>query len=142
MPQEPDEAVNISDQLQDANMFNITGPIVISYSRTSFAGVPTFSYQDAELGLSFSGDDIVRADSPLGELVTVTLQNVVDAFIRTFTLLVPKIRLYTGDQVPFDALGVEVLDRSGAFTPAPGPTGVLQSYRSHQLQGSAEVVLF
>lgn len=136
------EAVRTSTQLQDANMFTITGPIVISYATSSFAGPPTFSYQDAELEISVNGDDITRADSPLGELVTVTLQDVPDAFIRTFTLLVPKIRLGFGDQVAFDTLGVETIDRSGAFTLPPGPAGVLQTYRSHQLHGDAQVVNF
>lgn len=136
------EAVRPSTQLQDANMFTVTGPIVISYATSSFAGPPTFSYQDAELEISVNGDDITRADSPLGELVTVTLQDVPDAFIRTFTLLVPKIRLGFGDQVAFDTLGVETIDRSGAFTLPPGPAGVLQTYRSHQLHGDAQVVNF
>ncbi len=141
MSQEPGAATT-SKQLEDANLFNITGPIVINYSTSSIAGVPLFSYKDAELDLSFNGDDITRVDTLLGELVTVTLENVVDAFIRTFTLLVPKIRLCMGDQVNFDTLGIETIDRSGAFTLPPGPTGVLQTYRSHQLQGVAEAVVF
>jgi hypothetical protein len=141
MSQEP-AAATTSKQLEDANLFNITGPIVINYTTTSIAGEPTFSYKDAELDLNFSGADITRADSPLGELVTVTLENVVDAFVRTFTLLVPKVRLCIGDQEPFDTLGIETVDRSGAFTLPPGPTGVLQVYRSHQLHGEAQAVLF
>ncbi|MGH2707230.1 MAG: hypothetical protein ACRDJG_12935 [Actinomycetota bacterium] len=136
------QEVTAPKQLEDANLFNITGPIVINYSTSSIAGVPLFSYKDAELDLNFNGDDITRVDSLLGELVTVTLENVVDAFIRTFTLLVPKIRLCMGDQVPFDTLGIETIDRSGAFTLPPGPTGVLQTYRAHQLQGVAEAVVF
>jgi hypothetical protein len=100
------------------------------------------SYKDAELDLNFSGADITQTDSPMGELVTVTLEDVPDAFIRTFTLIVPKIRLRMGDEVLFDALGIETIDRSGARTLPPGPTGVLQTYRSHQLQGSAQAVRF
>lgn len=135
-------AVTPSKQIEEANLFNVTGPIVISYSRSSIAGVPQFSYRDGELDLSFSGDDIAREDTPPGEVVTVTLENVADAFVRTFTLLVPKIRLRMGDEVSFDTLGIETIDRSGAFVPSPGPTGVLQTYRSHQLQGVANVVVF
>lgn len=141
MAQEP-EAATVSKQLEDANLFDITGPIVIHYSRSSFAGPPQLSYNDAELALNFSGADITQADSPMGELVTVTLEHVPDAFIRTFTLIVPKIRLCMGDQVPFDALGIETIDRSGAFTLPPGPSGVLQTHRFHQLQGTAQVVRF
>jgi hypothetical protein len=141
MAQEPG-ITTVAEQLEDANLFDITGPIVIHYSKSSFAGPPQLSYKDAELDLTFSGADITQADSPMGELVTVTLENVADAFVRTFTLIVPKIRLSMGEQVPFDTLGIETIDRSGAFTLPPGPAGVLQTYRSHQLQGTAQVVRF
>jgi hypothetical protein len=141
MAQQP-ETATASTQLEDANLFNITGPIVIFYTRSSLAGPPQLSYKDAELDLDFSGAAITQADSPLGELVTVTLQDVPDAFVRTFTLIVPKIRLRMGDEIPFDTLGIETIDRSGAHTLPPGPTGVLQTSRSHQLQGSAQAVRF
>jgi hypothetical protein len=133
------EVSTVSTQVVEANTFNITGSIVISYSRTSVTGVPVFSYNDGELNLNFSGsDDIAQKDTPLGEIVTITLQNIPDAFIRTFTLLVPKTRLRIGDQPSFDTHGIETIDRSDAHVLPPGPIGVLQTYRSHQLQGVAE----
>jgi hypothetical protein len=141
MSQEPETATT-STQVEEANLFTITGPIVIRYSRTSIVGEPQFSYKDGELDLNFSGEEIAREDTPLGEIVTVTLEYAVDVFIRTFTLLVPKIRLFVGDQAPFDTLGIETIDRSEAHVLPPGPTGVLQTYRSHQLQGAAEFVTF
>jgi hypothetical protein len=141
MSQEP-ETENTSPEVEEANLFNVTGPIVIRYSRTSITGEPQFSYQDGELDLSFSGEDIARENTPLGEIVTVTLEDVPDALVRTFTLLMPKIMQFVGDQAPFDTLGIETIDRSGVFVPPPGPPGVLQIYRSHQLQGVAEFVLF
>jgi hypothetical protein len=133
--------VTTPNQVAEANLFDIRGPIVINYSATSIAGVPLFSYKDAERDLQFRGDEVARMDTPLGELVTVTLENVVDAFVRTFTLLVPKIRLSMGAQVDFDTLGIVTTDRSGAFVPPPGPTGVLQTYSLHQLRGVAQAVI-
>ena len=132
-----------SVQLGEANQFNVTGPIVISYSRTSFLGGPQLSYKDAELNLNFRGDDITREDTPVGEIVTITLENLVpaDGPLRTFTLLLPKIRLRMGDQVSFDALGIETIDSSDAFV-SPSRPRVLQVYRSHQLQGVAVLVDF
>ena len=111
-------------QLEDANLFDITGPIVINYTRNSIAGVPLLSYVDAELSVRFAGREITQVDTTIGELVTVTLQDVVDAFVRTFTLVIPKIRLNLGEEVEFDAIGIETVDRSLAFVPAPGPSGV------------------
>ncbi len=129
-------------QLEDANLFDITGPIVINYTRNSIAGVPLLSYADAELSVKFAGREITQVDTTVGELVTVTLQDVVDAFVRTFTLVIPKIRLNLGEEVEFDAIGIETVDRSLAFVPAPGPSGVLQTYRVHDLHGVAQRVAF
>lgn len=136
------EAMTSSEQLGDANQFTITGPIVISYSTTSLAGVPQLSYQDAGLDLSFSGEDITRQDTPLGELVTVTLEDLipVDGPRRTFTLLVPTIRLNLGDQVSFDTLGIETITSLARFVPST--PRAQQTYRSHQLHGVAELVHF
>ncbi len=131
-------AVTTPNQLAEANLFNITGPIVISYSASSIAGVPTFSYKDAERDLQFSGDEVARMDTPLGELVTVTLETVVDAFVRTFTLLVPRIRLSMGDQVDFETLGILTTNLTGLVP----PTGLLQTYSLHQLTGVAQAVSF
>ena len=83
--------------------------------------MPLVSYKDADLDLNFQDDEITRIQTAQGELVTVTLDNVVDAFTRTFTLVVPSIRLPRGQEVEFTTLGVETTDRSGAFVPAPGP---------------------
>ena len=129
-------------QLGDANLYDITGPIVVNYSRNSIAGVPLLSYSDAELSLNFSGAEITQIGTTVGEVVTVTLQDVVDAFVRTFTLVIPKIQLRMGEEVEFDAVGIETVDRSLAFVPAPGPSGVLQTYRVHDLHGVARRVAF
>jgi hypothetical protein len=139
---EQQDATAIASQLFDANLFNITGPIRINYSSSSIRGVPLVSYKDADLDLNFQDNEITRIQTPQGELVTVTLDNVVDAFTRTFTLVVPSIRLPRGQEVEFTTLGFETTDRSGAFVPAPGPSGVLQTYQVYQLRGTAQVVDF
>ena len=136
------EAVRTVRGLADANLFEISGPIAISYSTTSFTGDARFSYTDAERSLSFAGAEITRDAALGGELVTVTLDQVADAFVRTFTVLVPRVTLGQGDQVEFDAVWIETVDSSGAFVPAPGPEGVLQTYRVHDLHGVAQVVSF
>lgn len=137
-----ESATATATQLADANLFDVTGPITINYSRSSITGRPLFSYRDADLQLNFSGDELIRVDTTVGELVTVTLEDVVDAFVRRFTLVVPVIRLERGGETAFDTFGFETTDRSGAFVAAPGPAGVLQTYRLHQLCGMARLVDF
>jgi hypothetical protein len=133
---------SVAATLDEANQFDTTGPIVINYSRSSITGAPLLSYKDAESDLNFSGAAITQAETPAGEFVTIKLQDVPDAFVRTFTLILPNIRLQTGDQLPFDTIGIETTDYSGAFAPPPGPAGVLQTYRIHQLSGVAQHVIF
>src|SRR5512135_363036 len=128
----------VTDTLEDANQFDVTGPIVVSYSRTSTTGVPLVSYKDAERALQLSGDEIVRVDTGVGEFVTITVEEVPDAFVRTFTLVVPRVRVQPGEQLAFDTLAVETTDRSSGFVAPPGPAGVLQTYLVHQLHGLAQ----
>ena len=136
------DARTTASTLVDANLFQVDGPIRINYSSSSINGQPHVSYTDAEFDLSFQGDDITRIDTPWAELVTVTLQNLPDAFIRAFTLFVPTIRVSPGGEAEFDTLGIETTDRSSSFVPSPGPAGVLQNYRVHQLHGNAHQVDF
>ena len=128
--------------LSEANLFDVSGPIRINYSRSSFAGRPQLSYQDAELNLNFQGEELEQVRTPIGELVTVTVESVVDAFDRRISLLVPVVRLAAGEEARFDTVVVETVDHTLAFVPAPGPIGALQSYRVHQVQGTGQVVSF
>ena len=117
--------------LVDANLFDVSAPIRVNFTRSSISGVPLFSYQDAVLDLSFQDEEIALVSTPVGEMVTVTLENIPDALVRTFTLM-----------SEFDTLGIETTDRSGAFVPAPGPAGVLLTHQVHQLHGVAQQVNF
>jgi hypothetical protein len=104
---------------------------VISYSKTSFAGLPQFFSDDAELDSSiFGGADITQRDTPLGELATVSLEDLVtvDGPLRAFTLLVPKTRLSMGDEVFFDTLGIETIGSAVRFVPSA--PRVVPTYRS------------
>ncbi|HST80461.1 MAG TPA: hypothetical protein VLL08_01830 [Kineosporiaceae bacterium] len=132
----------VTPQLLDANLFDVSGPVRVNFSRSSIAGRPQLSYQDTEFDLNFQGEELEIVSTQIGDLVTVTIQSIVDAFDRRITLLVPTIRLAAGEQVEFETVLLETTDRSGAFVPAPGPAGALQSYRIHQLQATAQHVEF
>jgi hypothetical protein len=137
-----EHATAVVAQLADANLFEIEAPIAVHYARSSITGSPQLSYRDTERELTFSGDEIRRVDTAVGELATVTLRNLPDALIRTFTLVIPAVRLEMGSEVEFACLGIESTDRSGAFVPPPGPAGVLQTHQVHQLSGVARLVAF
>jgi hypothetical protein len=50
---EQHDATAIANQLVDANLFDITGPIRINYSSSSIRAVPLVSYNDADLDFNF-----------------------------------------------------------------------------------------
>ncbi|MEU4694001.1 hypothetical protein [Actinoplanes sp. NPDC023714] len=129
--------------LSDANLFDILGPMQINFASSSIKGVPLLSYRDATLNLNFEDEDITRLPTPAGgQLVTVTLETVPDAFDRTLTLVLPAVRLTMGDTVEFETFVVETFDRSQAHVVTPGPRGALQSYLFHQVKATAQAVNF
>jgi hypothetical protein len=137
-----DRTKTAAPQLLDANLFDIAGPIRVNFSRSSIAGRPQLSYQDTELNVSFQGEELDIQSTPIGDLVTVTVESIPDATDQRITLLVPTIRLTAGEEVVFETILIETIDRSAAFVLPPGPAGALQSYRVHQLQGTAQHVAF
>ena len=128
--------------LREANKFDISGPIAISYSTTSLDGKPRFSYRDAECDRQFSGDEITRVeDANLGAFVTVVLHAEPDNFVRSFTLVVPAVRNEDSSPVPFSTFGFETVARQTIAGPA-NLAGVQHSYQTHQLSGTAQAVKF
>lgn len=130
-----------AENLADANMFTIDGPIAISYSSTSISGDPLFSYRDSTVDLHFRGDDISRVSTPVGEMVTVVVKQAIDAFTRTFTLVVPVTKVVMGEPIEFSTVGIECTDTSQAFVRPPGRVGVKQTYQVYDLRGRAESVV-
>ncbi len=140
-PPEAGESLSVP-RLSEANLFDITGPIQINYSRSSLTGQPLLSYKDAERDLTFAGDELHRKSTPIGELVTITVQIHPDVCQVRISLLVPGINVAPGQEVPFDTAIIETVDRSQAHVLPPGPAGVVQTYRLHQVHGTARSVQF
>ncbi|MGH8886651.1 MAG: hypothetical protein ACRDYX_16045 [Egibacteraceae bacterium] len=135
------EAVTVG--VREANLFTFTGrnDTQITYSTTSITGEPRLSYHDATRDQSFSGDDIMVASSPLGTLVTVTLEMIPDLSTLTATLVLPGINLRNGEKVRFRTLAILTTN----LTTIGGPqfvTGPLQTYEVVKLRGVAQHVEF
>lgn len=128
--------------MEEANVFRISTPFAVTYSRTSSGGEAQLSYRDVEREMSFSGEELDRRVTAMGERVTVTLESQVDAFEVRITVIVPTVRVVGGEDVEFETTAIETTDRTHAFVPAPGPLGALQSYRIHQVRGTAQVGQF
>jgi hypothetical protein len=126
--------------LSQANTFELSGKSIhVSYSSTSFTGVPLFSYRDDRLSRSFSGEEIHVEDTDVGQLVTVTLEAVADGDRVTFSLVLPIVTLRKGSTgIRIKIPGLTVTHPSTIAGPPPGPEKL---YSIVNMKGTAQFVV-
>jgi len=124
-----------------ANLFQLHGAgIHITYSTSGIDGRPHFSYQDAHQKLNFSGNEIQRVDSELGETVSVFLRRTIDSGSTTFSLLAPRVNLSGNEAMPIHTVGLTAVHR---FSVVPAfEHGQLDTYTTTELNGTASAVAF
>src|SRR5690242_11033567 len=90
------------------NLFELRGPgIRVEYSTTSLDGTPRFHYQTPRLDLDFSGEQIEVSESPLGTLVSVTIETVPDLRSVVFSIVLPPFNLGEDDRAArVDTIGI------------------------------------
>ena len=117
------------------------GGIHVTYSTSGIDGKPHFSYQSAVISKTFSGDQIRVAHSDdLGTLVSVTIVLTVDSGSTSFTLLVPRVNINTGEALTITTEGITTHHR---FSIVPAFLhGQLDTYSVRQLTGTAQHVVF
>lgn len=124
--------------MAEANVFELMGDDVqISYSaRGPFIDQPglkpTLTYQDQELNLTFTGEQLRTQQSELGTLVSVSLQSSIDAGGTILTLLLPTIEMGGMDEQPFETVAII----TQTFGILPG-AGARQTYDVLELEGVA-----
>jgi hypothetical protein len=133
--------VSLVTEAQEPNVYDLKGMgIELAYSTTSLNGQPELTYKDRKRTLTFRGEEIRHQDSEVGQLVTVTLEQVPDLRTETLTLILPAINVeYTGTR--FQTHAIITTHR----TSVGGPNlvkGVLQTYRIKALRGTARIVIF
>ncbi len=128
------------ESLSQANTFELSGKSIhVSYSSTSFTGVPTFSYRDNRLSRSFSGEEIHLQDTEVGQLVTVTLEAVADGDRVTFSLALPTVTLRRDAAIRIKVPGLTVTNPSTIAGPPPGPQKL---YAIVNMKGTAQFFEF
>lgn len=96
--------------------------INVTYSTTSFSGKPIFSYRDNIRSLSFSGNEINIQDTPIGQLVTVTIETIPDLRTIEFSLIIPVVTVMkqsTGTCIKVP--GITTTSPTTIAGPPPGP---------------------
>jgi hypothetical protein len=131
----------MTNEFQQANLFELSGDdIQVTYSSSSFAGPPLFSYRDGAMNRQFSGKEIRCVLSEIGELLTVTLEQIPDLRTVTFTLILPVVTVLPASagahiQVP----GITTTTHT---TIAGPPLGAEKTYSQVNLKGTAQAVVF
>jgi hypothetical protein len=133
-------------QPAEPNQYHLSGDgIAVSYYPEGIGPIiaergPIFLvYQDANLVKSYTRDEVRSEQSQeLGTIVSVTLQESIDAGSVTFSVLIPALRLTGGfdASTPVTTLGITTAHRT--FLAGPGP-GQQESYSVAALSGDARV---
>lgn len=114
-----------------ANLFELRlGRSAITYTVSNIAGQPVVTYDDGSgTPRSFMGDEILREQTALGTLVTVTLELIPDLVTHMLTIVVPEVLLKGWPPAP-ERLTMPVVFHKVASSIAGPPTqpGPVQTY--------------
>lgn len=131
-----------TDTVTVPNLFELEGEkLKVTYSTSSIAGGPTFTFQQGRKILNFKKNEIQTTKTPIGTLVTVVIETVPDLKTVTFSLLLPDVNLQESTKVSIKAGGILTTSK----TSAGGPKlvkGAIQSYKFVNLSGTAKAVQF
>jgi hypothetical protein len=123
------------------NQFELQGQGVrVAYSSSSLTGTPQLSFTKGRKTLTFTGDAIGVLNTPIGDLITVTIAVKPDRSSTTFSFLLPAIELSKASaRQSFRTIGITTTHK----TTIAGPVkGVQQLYKSIPLRGTARQVQF
>jgi hypothetical protein len=123
------------------NQYELNGEGVrIGYSTSSIAGSAQLSFTKGRNTRTLTGKEIGVVDTNIGALVTVRIAMTPDKSFTTFSVLLPAIQLpkETGKQA-FRTLGIVTIHKTSLAGPVKG---VQQTYKSIQLKGTAQRVVF
>ena len=129
----------VPSPLKHPNLYELSGGgIHVTYSTTSFGGVPIFTYQDAFQSKQFTGSQIRTVLTEIGTLVTVTIFLTVDSGSTTFTVLIPTVNLRSTDSVAISTEGITTVHRF--LVVGPPLQGQTETYSVYPLTGTASFV--
>ncbi len=138
-----DLSQKLIDNLVSANSFTLSNKLIqVSFSSTSFAGVPLLNYCDPDFHLSFFGDEIRIVESEIGELVTVTLENIPDLRIVTFTLILPIVKVLQDNSFPINIAVPGLITTTPMNFGGFPMIGQQRTYRQVFLNGPAQFLVF
>jgi hypothetical protein len=124
------------------NLYELNGDnLQVTYSTTSIAGQPIFTFQQGRKTLSFKKSEIKITKTPIGTLVSVLIEAIPDLKTVTFALVLPDVNLQQSTKVNIKTVGILTTSK----TSIGGPNlvkGAVQAYKAVALSGTAKAVEF
>jgi hypothetical protein len=104
--------------LSPATFYDLSGgDIDVSYSTTGIAGQPSLTYMDDEETRTFSGDQIKRAQTEFGEIVSVYLKQGREGGGKIFSVIVPRVNVTSSETARVRTHGI--VSRQRILVPTP-----------------------
>jgi hypothetical protein len=133
----------MNNQCIEPNLFELKGDRTrITYSSTSFIGLPQLNYQHGNQNLNFTGDEIRSLKIEIGLLLTVTLDQIPDLKTDTLTLLLPTVNLpEINAEERIHTIAILTTQRTSIGGPCL-VKGQIDTYKTIELKGIARQVIF
>jgi hypothetical protein len=136
----------MAGDIVEPNTWSLTGDgVTVTLRSDAATGEDHLTYQDESRSLSFPGADgnVTKEDTGAGLLLTVVINQTVDAGNTTFSLLLPLVNLaglkLGGKPPPIVTVGI-LTERHISFVHTPFTLFQMTSYGTIQLTGTASRV--
>ncbi|MEH1918278.1 hypothetical protein [Nostoc sp.] len=143
----PNPSIDPSLKPDRPNLFELQDKDTqITYSASSFTGIPQLNYKERNISRNFSGEEIDTLETQIGKLLTVLIEPNADTGKSIYlTLLLPTINLPAKDrQNLIQTEAILTTQREVPFSPDRPPfvEGQIQTYKTLLLKGTASRVEF
>jgi proteasome lid subunit RPN8/RPN11 len=138
---EVEVGTTMAKELQQANLFELSGDgIQVTYSTSGLEGLPLFSYRNGNINRQFSGAEIRSVATEIGELLTITVEQILDIRTVNFTLILPTVNVLPGSTgTHIQVFGIITTTHMNIPGPVLGPA---KTYYQGNLNGTARLVSF
>jgi hypothetical protein len=124
------------------NLYELQGDkLGITYASSSISGQPQLELRHGRKSLHFSGTEIQTGKTPIGTMVTVTIEDTPDLKKVSFSLLLPDVNLQQSTKVNIKTLGIVTTVKTSIGGPNLAK-GAVQTYKVVSLRGTAKAVQF
>lgn len=130
-------------EIVSPNLYTLHGfGVKVVYATTSISGKPILTYTSPLGSHEFTGPGIEVTQSPIGQVVSVVVEEIPDMGCTRLAVLLPTVRLSTQHTETHITAEAVLTQSRGAGISGQLPEGQLDHYSVHRLFGTAAFVQF